>query len=150
VKLDRNFSVNKKFSFVKGNDKKTDEALIQMPPANLATYFHYKNKKWKNLKLSLESNYVFRQNEYPETNFEIFLPSTNTFALVDLSTPPDAYHLLHFNADADFKVFDNSVLNLGLTIHNIFDTEYRDYLNRLRYYADDLGRNIIVRLKINY
>jgi len=150
VKLDRNFSVNTKFSFVKGNDKKTDEALIQMPPVNLATYFHYKNKKWKNLKLSLESNYVFRQNEYPETNFEIFLPSTNTFALVDLSTPPDAYHLLHFNADADFKVFDNSVLNLGLTIHNIFDTEYRDYLNRLRYYADDLGRNIIVRLKINY
>ncbi|PKP25705.1 MAG: TonB-dependent receptor [Bacteroidetes bacterium HGW-Bacteroidetes-2] len=150
VKLDNHFSVNTKFSLVKGNDTKTNEALIQMPPANLATFFHYKNEKWKNLNISLESNYVFRQNEYPETNFELFLPSTNSFVIVDLSTPPDAYHLFHFNADADFKVLDKSVINIGLTINNILDTEYRDYLNRLRYYADDLGRNIIVRLKMNY
>ncbi len=137
VKLDNHFSVNTKFSLVKGNDTKTNEALIQMPPANLATFFHYKNEKWKNLNISLESNYVFRQNEYPETNFELFLPSTNSFVIVDLSTPPDAYHLFHFNADADFKVLDKSVINIGLTINNILDTEYRDYLNRLRYYADD-------------
>lgn len=150
LKLDKNFSVNAKFSLVKGNEKKTDEPLIQMPPANFSTFFHYKNEKWKNLKLSVESNYVFRQNEYPETNFELFLPSTNTFALVDLSTPPEAYLLFHLNADADFKVFNNSVMNIGITINNILDTEYRDYLNQLRYYADDLGRNIIVRLKINY
>ena len=38
----------------------------------------------------------------------------------------------------------------GLTIDNLLDTSYREYLNRNRYFADDLGRNIVLQLKFSY
>ena len=35
-----------------------------------------------------------------------------------------------------------------VAIDNVMNARYRDYLNRLRYFADDTGRNI--RLSIKY
>jgi iron complex outermembrane receptor protein len=150
VKLNSQFDLITKFAFVKGYDQNTDEPLIMMPPANLSNTLQYKNETLKNLRIGLESNYVFRQNEFPDTNPELFLPISESVEIIDLSTPPPAYHLMHLNADADFKAFGNSTLSVGLTVNNLFNTAYRDYLNRLRFYADDLGRNIVLRLKINY
>lgn len=150
VKLTERFDYITKFSFVKGYERENESPLILMPPANLSSILQYKNQNLNNLKLGLESNYVFRQNEFPYTNTEIFLPISETTEVIDLSTPPEAYHLMHFNADVDFNVFGKTDLSVGLTVTNLFNTNYRDYLNRLRYYADDLGRNIVLRLKINY
>jgi iron complex outermembrane receptor protein len=31
---------------------------------------------------------------------------------------------------------------------NLFNTAYRDYLNRFRYYADESGRNLYISLRI--
>ena len=87
---------------------------------------------------------MFAQNEYPNTNFEVVLP--DSIQTVDISTPPDAYHLLNFNTSVDVS----SSLHLGVSVNNVFNTSYRNYLNRLRYYADDLGRNITLQLKYNY
>lgn len=150
VNLTNQFDYITKFSFVKGYDQEDNSPLISIPPANLSNVLQYKNEPLNNLKLQLESNVVFRQNEFPDTNFEVFLPLTETTELLDLSTPPNAYHLIHFNADADFKVFGETDLSVGLTVNNLLNTEYRDYLNRLQFFADDLGRNIVLRLKINY
>jgi iron complex outermembrane receptor protein len=121
-----------------------------MPPVNTTNSLTFKNEKLNNLRLGITSQYVFRQNEFPNNNFEVFIPETETTEVVDLSTPPDAYHLLGFTSSIDFSVFNKSTLNVGLDVSNIFNTEYRDYLNRLRYYADDLGRNVTLRLKLNY
>jgi iron complex outermembrane receptor protein len=121
-----------------------------MPPANTKNEIIYQNLQFNNLRLALQSAYVFRQNEYPNNNFEVFIPETETMETVDLSTPPDAYHLLNFNSSIDFKVTKKSTLTLGLGITNVLNTSYRNYLNRLRYYADDLGRNFLLNLKFNY
>ena len=67
-----------------------------------------------------------------------------------LVPPPDAYHLLHFNSSIDFKTTKNKTLTVGLEIENLLNTSYRNYLNRFRYYADDLGRNFLINLKFNY
>ncbi len=150
VNLTEHFDYHTKFSFVKGYERENNTPLISMPPINLSSVIQYKNQQLNNLKLGLESNYVFRQNEYPDTNFEVFLPISETTEILDLSTPPEAYHLMNLNADADFKVFGITDLSLGLTVKNLFNTSYRDYLNRLRFFADDLGRNIVLRIKINY
>lgn len=138
------------FDIVKGTDNTLDLPLINMPPANFKNRLQYKIPKAKNLLLSLQSEYVFRQNEFPNNNFEVFLPQTETFELVDVSSPPDAFHLLHFGANMDFALNNQSNLDVGLKITNLLDTSYRSYLNRLRYYADDLGRNITLTIKINY
>jgi iron complex outermembrane receptor protein len=49
-----------------------------------------------------------------------------------------------------FILNQKSNLNLMIGITNLFNTNYREYLNRLRYYADDTGRNITIQIKFNY
>ena len=39
-------------------------------------------------------------------------------------------------------------LNIGLGVNNVFDTSYRNYLNSLRYFADEIGRNFSIQLII--
>lgn len=146
----KNFRLNNQFSLVKGYDRTKDESLISMPPVNIQNEIVYKNPEINNIRLAIQSDYFFRQNEFPDTNFEVFIPETQTMELVDLSTPPNAYHLLNFNSSIDFNLSQKSTLTVGFGIKNIFNTSYRNYLNRLRYYADDLGRNFLFNLKINY
>lgn len=148
--LGEHWELKNQFSFVKGQDQTQEKPLINIPAANTRNTITYRLPSLKNLKLSVESNYVFRQNEFPDTNFEVFLPQTETTEIVDVSTPPDAYHLLNFRGDIDFALSEKSTLNLGLMVNNIFDTSYREYLNRQRYFSDDLGRNMLLQIKINY
>ena len=91
-----------------------DEPLINMPPVNTKNEISYNNKELKNLKISLQSEYVFAQNEFPNNNFEIYLPITETYEEVDISSTPDAYHLLNLNASMDFKTSKKSSLTVGL------------------------------------
>ncbi|UCE93372.1 MAG: TonB-dependent receptor [Flavobacteriaceae bacterium] len=146
----KNFRFNHQFSFLKGYDRIQDEALINMPPANTQNEIVYQNPKIRDLRISLQSNYVFEQNEYPDNNFEVYIPETGTTELVDVSTPPGAYHLLNFSSSITLMSTNKSKFTVGLDITNMMNTSYRDYLNRLRYYADDLGRNFLLNLKFYY
>lgn len=145
-----NFRFNHQFSLVKGYDRSLDEALINMPPVSTSNGLVYENPRLNNLRLAIQDEYVFRQNEYPDNNFEVFIPETGTMETVDVSTPPDAYNLLSFYSEMEFDIGTNSNLSLGFTVTNLLNTSYRNYLNRLRYYADDLGRNFLINIKINY
>ncbi|MEM7186003.1 MAG: TonB-dependent receptor [Bacteroidota bacterium] len=145
-----NWQFNHQFSLVKGYDRTLDLPLINMPPVNTSNEIVYRNPDLKNLRVALESVYVFRQNEFPDNNFELFVPQTETFEIVDVSSPPDAYHLLNFDSSVDFNLNTRSKLTVGFGISNLLDESYRNYLNRLRYYADELGRNYFLNLKINY
>lgn len=145
-----NLKLKHQFSLVKGYERSEGQPLINMPPANTTNEITYENAKVNNLKLALQSEFVFRQNEYPNNNFEVYIAESETFELVDVSTPPDAYHLLNFRSSMDFPINQKSNLTLGLSITNLLNTSYRNYLNSLRYYADDLGRNILFNLKFNY
>jgi iron complex outermembrane receptor protein len=146
----RNLRYTHQFSLVKGYDQFRDNALINMPSANTKNEIIYRNPEFQNLRLALQSDFVFRQNEFPDNNFEVFIPETQTTEIVDVSTPPDAYHLLNFSSSMDFNMNEKSILTLGFNVTNIANTTYRNYLNRLRFYADDLGRNFLVNIKINY
>ena len=146
----KNFRLNSQFSLVKGYDQTLDAPLIGMPPVNISNEIVYQNPEFNNIRLSLQSAYHFKQNDYPNTNFEVFIPETETYKLVDVSSTPDAYHLLNFNSSIDINLNQKSKLTVGLRITNVLNTSYRNYLNRLRYYADDLGRNFLFNLKINY
>ncbi len=146
----KNFRFDHQFSLVKGYDRTKDEPLISMPPVNTTNGLTYQNPDARNLRLQLQSQYVFRQNEYPDTNFEVFIPVSQTTETVDVSTPPGAYHLLNFNPSIDFDIHNKSTFTVGFGVSNLLNTSYRDYLNRMRYYADDLCRNFTLDLKFNY
>ncbi|WP_149272983.1 TonB-dependent receptor [Pareuzebyella sediminis] len=150
VALGSDFRFNHQFSMVKGYDRTRDEPLINMPPVSTKNELVYENRKLNNLRLAVQSEYVFRQNEFPDTNFEVFIAETQTTEIVDVSTPPDAYHLLGLNSNIDVGLGAHSKLTFGVTVSNLLNTKYRNYLNRLRYYADDLGRNFLITIKMNY
>lgn len=152
-----NWFIDNKSSFIKGNDtkikgsdSKNRDAIIDMPPFKTVNMLGYSNEKWHQFNAQLESEFVLRQNDFPDYNFNAFLPTANTTELVDISTPPPAYHLLHFQTDVTFNLSKKTKLNIGLNISNMFNTNYREYLNRLRYFADDLGRNFMLQIKLNY
>jgi iron complex outermembrane receptor protein len=65
----------------------------------------------------------------------------------DLASAPAGYTL--FNIGYQKKIqFTKDQLNIGIQINNIFNTEYKEYMNRFRYFTADMGRNIL--LKLNY
>lgn len=138
-----------KFAWVRGTDIETDTPLINIPSANFTNSITYSNSKWNNFLMSLESLYVFEQTRYP-ANIEVFSPQQQKNVILDINTPPDAYHLLALNTEASFTLKNKNDLTVGLSTTNLLNTNYRDYLNRQRYFANDMSRNIILRLIFNY
>lgn len=144
------FKWQNKSALIKGYDLKTDLPLIDIPSFNTVNQITYTKKDWYNFSASLKSEWVFEQNEYPDFNYEVIDQLTEQRFEVDISSPPPAYHLLHFNTEATFNTSQNTRLNIALGINNICNTTYRNYLNGLRFYADEVGRNITLQLKLNY
>jgi iron complex outermembrane receptor protein len=97
----------------------------------------------------LESQYVFRQNETPD-NIMVFSPQQQEDVVLEINTAPEAYHLLGFRSKMEFPFSNKTKLTTTLAISNLLNTNYRDYLNRQRFFADDLGRNFTLQLKLNY
>ena len=45
---------------------------------------------------------------------------------------------------------NNIKTSLRLIIQNITNSDYRDYLNRMRFYASEIGRNFQIQLNLKY
>ncbi|THD67549.1 TonB-dependent receptor [Robertkochia marina] len=140
------------FSYVYGEDLEREVPLMDIPAANFSNRLSYQLTGFHNLNVNLRSDYVFEQVNFPDNNFDINIIENGEQVLttVDLSTPPPAYHLLGMDISMDFDLSPESGLRLTLIGSNLLNTEYRDYLNRQRFYADNLGRNIQLQLKFNY
>ncbi|MBM1106899.1 TonB-dependent receptor [Aurantibacter crassamenti] len=145
----KNWSTSHKFSLVKGKDLDFDKALINIPAANFRNKVSFNRPKWSDFEISLESNYVFRQNEFPE-DIIVFSPEQQQDVLLQINTTPPAYHLLSAYSKMQFPIGQKNQLQVSLTVNNLLNTAYRDYLNRQRYFADDLGRNFIVQFNFKY
>ena len=154
VKYDRqyftNFFIGHQFSIIKGYERENDKPLINMPPVNLKNQISYSIPEMNNLNLSFESEYVFRQNEYPNNNFEVFIPTEDIYSTLDTSTPPGAYHLLNFASSIGFKSENGGNYKINLRIENLLNHHYKNYLNRLRYFTHEMGRNIMLSVSYNY
>ena len=126
--------------------------LINIPPYTVVQNISYQPKRLKALEFKLSARYTATQRHYPNTNF------THTFLedgayidrLIDVSTPPEDYTL--FDAQVKFKwpLNEGKYLQLQLSGSNLLDTTYRNYLNRLRFYADEMGRNVQLNLKFQF
>jgi iron complex outermembrane receptor protein len=112
-------------------DLSNDKFLVGIPPARIehTLEFNLLKKKLIYIKWSLNNSYTFQQKRAP--------------LHADYVNPPKGYYL----ANSDFILeFKNVFVNVG--IQNIFNTSYRDYMNRNRYFANEIGRNIYTRLSI--
>ena len=156
--VNTNWEISNRFShelglaYVNGQNLSTDEYLIDMPPFVINNKIQYKNESWFNFVGELKSEVVFRQNQFPNYNFEtnIVVDDALTPVLVDISSPPKGYHLLHFYSEMTFKINKKNSLTTSFSVQNIMNTTYRDYLNRQRFFVDEMGRNVQIQLKFNY
>jgi iron complex outermembrane receptor protein len=67
----------------------------------------------------------------------------------DYTPPPPGYTLVGLETGTDIDVKHRS-LTIILAVTNLLNTSYRDYLNAFRYFSDDMGRNISLRVKIPF
>ncbi|MFD2201110.1 TonB-dependent receptor [Shivajiella indica] len=65
----------------------------------------------------------------------------------DFAPAPPSYSIWNLGIQSSIKTKGNT-LNIGLQVQNLFDTEYKDYMNRFRYFTHEIGRNVF--LKLNY
>jgi len=65
----------------------------------------------------------------------------------DLAPAPTGYNIWNARVNTILPVHNNR-LHVGLTVNNVFNKAYKDYMNRFRYFTHEMGRNVI--LNINY
>ncbi|MEM9022797.1 MAG: TonB-dependent receptor, partial [Bacteroidota bacterium] len=129
---------NGKASVLFARNQTADEYLVLMPADRFENELVYQLANWRglqNLYLGASLLNVRTQDRAPENQ--------------DYAPPPDGYALVGLSAGFTVHAFRQPV-EVGLSVSNLFDISYRDYLNRFRYYADEIGRNITVRLKVPF
>lgn len=138
-------------AYIYAQNTRDNLPLVDMPPASFVNTIRFTQKKWHHFFAELRSETVCRQWRYPDYNFYADIPQTNgtVSTYVDISTPPAAYQLFHISTGAQFTL-GKTMAAVSLSAFNLFNTTYRDYLNRQRLYVDETGRNIQLQLKLNY
>jgi iron complex outermembrane recepter protein len=152
-KISSNWQLKSAFSYINGDDLSNNEPLIDMPPMQFINTIQYSKKEWHELLLELKADVVFTQKSFPDNNFMItILDDANnpSEVLLDISTPPPGYHLLNFYSEMAFNSFYKTKTTVAFSVQNLFNTSYRDYLNRQRFFADEIGRNFQIQIKFNY
>ncbi len=127
-----------KYSFLQGDDVTNKQPLVYMPSNNLFGSLSYSFKDgetMKNSSISVNGKYVFKQ--------------THLNANQDIAPAPDGYFLLGAGIGTTLKL-KNTKLRCSVAGDNLLNTIYRDYMNRQRYFSDDLGWNVSVRLNFEF
>jgi iron complex outermembrane recepter protein len=62
---------------------------------------------------------------------------------------PEGYTLVHVGAGVGMMA-GGQLVRLDVQVRNLFDATYRSFLNRYKLYADDPGRNLIVRMSTSF
>jgi iron complex outermembrane receptor protein len=135
--VNSNLQFNIKGSYLYAINSVTNTRLTQMPQNSIEPSLvwepNLKSKQWNNF--------------YVKIAYTMVAQAVNVSNDEDYLSPPAAYQLLNADAGISLKVKQQK-LNLGLSITNALNISYRAYLNRYRYFADELGTNVSIHLKI--
>lgn len=147
VSIYKNFSWQNKSSFLQADDITNAQPLIMIPANRIENSLKFEMKRTT---LSFTNLYVFKQNRVPN---KLIFNDISKVEIVfsdfggDFAPPPPAYSLWSISAGQHFNFKNNKSLFLNGSIQNLFNTKYRDYLNRFRYFTDEMGRNMVIRAR---
>lgn len=153
----KNLEFTTKVSLLRAKDETQDDFLIWIPSnrVDLSAKYTLPGKRWRDWFAEVRVRHVARQtraprvvsireiNEAKEQGRDLFLEDGRNF---DFLAPPPAYTLVGLAVGVSVP-FEGSRLDFRASCDNLLNTEYREYTNRLRYFADDIGRNITVSAK---
>jgi iron complex outermembrane receptor protein len=128
-----------KAAIVRARDVSKNDWLILIPSDRLSLSNRYTtniSKRVQRAYAEIEGRYVFRQVRIPRN-----------FDQIDYPRPPEGYFLLDASIGADVLI-NNRAITASVTLANALNTQYRDYMDALRYFIDQPGRSLVVRVHI--
>lgn len=146
------FASNIRGSFLWAQQLNPKDYFAGQPPPRISYEFAYQ-PKWKILRetsFNISIDYTFEQFQHPRIlTVEEFLYASrdgiNRFidnaSDFDILAPPPGYFLLNASWRSSYKKF-----SWQLQAKNMLNAQYRVYTDRLRYFADGLGRNVMFSL----
>jgi len=157
-KLNKQWKLSPKASLIRASDERNDDYLVFIPSNKyeLALRFEEPNQFLLNrFYAEAKVTYVAHQNRAPrvvtpreiieagDQGIDIFEDDQSNF---DFMEAPPAYNLL--NVSTGFSISREKIrYDIRLAAENLLNTSYREYTNRFRYYADDIGRNFTFSIK---
>jgi iron complex outermembrane receptor protein len=157
--LHQDWIFNIRGSYLAVKDRKRNNYLVFIPANRLEYGLQYERKtipKIKSLFIGFNIIHGFRQFRTPQVisiqqirNIESEGEAFSSNEAFDFVKAPDGYTLLNIESGIELP-FSEKSLQIGLSVSNLLNTLYRDYMNRFRYYADEVGRNINLRLKYSF
>lgn len=124
-------------SVTRGTDRISDEPLYDMPAdrLNLGTRAAlFDGPRVRDAYVDVGLAVVRDQTQ---------VPSSTIYAL-----PTDGYQLVNMEIGASQLRIGSYPLELSLSVQNLFDTAYRDYLSRYKLFIDNPGRDIVLRVRV--
>ncbi|MEL6252163.1 MAG: TonB-dependent receptor [Bacteroidota bacterium] len=143
-------------STIKASYLWTNDDLVGQAPPNIGYTLSItpKIKGTTRNEFSISFDYFFEQTQHPriltvedflfaaQNGISRFVEGAENF---DIAAPPPAYML----TDVAWRSTLGNV-ELGVAVKNVFNVNYRNYTDRLRYFANGLGRNLILNLKYSF
>ena len=150
-KIHERLTFNSKFSYIYARDTQYDDVLIFIPPAqfeNGLTYFLPASGKLSDVYIGVSVPVTFRQSRAPMVVNPEDIGASAPDRIFDFAAAPAGYALLNARLGGKIPVGEHS-LGITLSAENLLNTSYRNYMNRLRYYSEDIGSNFILRVSYN-
>ncbi len=125
-------------SFIRGTTIKNQAPLSFVPPVKWSSRFSWTIKdsnRFTGTRLSLEASYTGKQKHWNQEE--------------ELLAPPEDYFLLAPKFETAVRT-GSDFLHIGIIADNLLNVRYRDYLNRLRYFADEQGRSVRVTIRYEF
>lgn len=149
--LSKDFKGRLAASYLWSKNVAKGEALINQASPKISYELTWETPDIGGLRSSsfkVEPSYTFRQWRAPRvvsiedivSGSEVFNSQSQIFDFVEA---PDGYFLLDLGWYWKKRHVEGSIV-----VKNVLNTSYRDYLNQMRYFAEELGRNFL--FTINY
>jgi iron complex outermembrane receptor protein len=138
INISKYFSTSLKAMFVRGWNRSINDYLMWMPSdrGELTLNISLPESKFlKKSKFIIQNQYVTKQWRVP----------TNT----DFASPPNAYYLLGLEI-ASNVTFQKQEIKLSFSTTNLLNQQYREFLDRFRYFADAAGTSYNLRISIPF
>ena len=141
------------FSYLWSRNISENIPLINQPPISTSLEIKWdQGKVWKfeTSKWIIRYSYTFLQYQAPRTILPQSLIDgtkkiTTDSEIFDFIDAPRDYFLLDISWNFKWKNFSGSI-----GVQNLLNNSYRDYLNEMRYFADEPGRNIFFTLNYSF
>ena len=156
--VNRYFRVIPQASLLRASDEINHDYFVFVPSNRYELALRYERPSlltFRNFYVESKVKYVAKQTRAPrvitareidearETNIDPFETDKRNF---DFMAAPAAYWLWNLSAGVSIKT-KRIQYDFRISSENTLNQTYREYTNRFRYYADDVGRNIIFSFK---